>query len=53
MQNHRAAYGRQGAHGTPYAVGFLQFGIILKFFEFEDRSIGILVFSSSLVQLRA
>jgi len=27
MQNHRAARGRQGAHGTPYAVGFLQFGI--------------------------
>jgi len=28
QQNHRAAHGRQGAHGTPYAVGFLQFGII-------------------------
>jgi len=27
MQNHRAARGRQGAHGTPYAVGFLQFGM--------------------------
>jgi len=32
MQNHRAAQGRQGAHGTPYAVGFLQFGITSKIY---------------------